>query len=62
MGILEKSKKFHDQLEKACIFSKSRIKIRVTQKLCLFQEFMKNVEKLKGIYSGFQLYRYYWKC
>lgn len=52
-GYLEKVKKFHDQLEKACIFFKEQDKNKSNSEVMPVSEFMKNVEKLKEYIQDF---------
>ena len=49
----EKVKKFHDQLEKACIFFKEQDKNKSNSEVMPVSEFMKNVEKLKEYIQDF---------
>lgn len=52
-GYLEKVKKFHDQLEQACIFYKEQDKNKSSSEVMPVSEFMKNVEKLKEYIQDF---------
>ena len=52
-GYLEKLKKFHDQLVKACIFFKEQDKNKSNSEVMPVSEFMKNVEKLKEYIQDF---------
>lgn len=52
-GYLEKVKRFHDQLEKACIFYKEQDKNKSNSEIMPASEFMKNVEQLKEYIQDF---------